>query len=532
MAIKDDDLLYVQRPSGVDAGNYKITAGELLNNNSSVEVGDTAPDPAEEGDLWWCTTDGRLYVYYDDGNTQQWVDASPPAEGIPDPDIPENIYLSKVDDDTAQGAITFNQKVTLKDGADAQQHTINAGKYVGRYESDFQQVGSNNNANLRFVGTNSVGTGIGLRSVNNPTAANALGTNCPRFIFNRCQDPGGLGIGADGKIDRDNFQPANVNSVLGELNWATAQGTTDIYLARFTAYSKAKGGELELSLNNTENGEDYQYYFDAAGFFGLRFNGNNEFLINVDQGNNLTKFKTTKDKFGFDSSVGSYTFAGPDFGSNLILDVSTDLIGFQSTISHDPGKYGIKHNGNRTVSLINSNGEIRLDTNGTSAFIKGGDTVTITPGAVVPGDSKGTINAKASEADAIPYTSFDAANNRRIACFYSNNSPAAQGTTKITYPASNGPQIAGNGVIKLNANLDANGKEIKNAVITYALEADDPAAYQTTYSLDEDGQQVEEQTYIGATENLLNIIADLRARIEQLESDHATMMNNNSGGGY
>ena len=29
MAIKDDDLLYVQRPSGPDAGEYKLTAGNL-----------------------------------------------------------------------------------------------------------------------------------------------------------------------------------------------------------------------------------------------------------------------------------------------------------------------------------------------------------------------------------------------------------------------------------------------------------------------------------------------------------------------
>ena len=29
MAIQDDDLLYVQRPSGVDAGGYKLTAGNL-----------------------------------------------------------------------------------------------------------------------------------------------------------------------------------------------------------------------------------------------------------------------------------------------------------------------------------------------------------------------------------------------------------------------------------------------------------------------------------------------------------------------
>ena len=33
------------------------------------------------GALWWNDQDGRLFVYYDDGNTAQWVDTSPSAGG-------------------------------------------------------------------------------------------------------------------------------------------------------------------------------------------------------------------------------------------------------------------------------------------------------------------------------------------------------------------------------------------------------------------------------------------------------------------
>ena len=36
-----------------------------------------APAGATVGDLWYDTVDGRLYVWYDDGDSQQWVDASP-----------------------------------------------------------------------------------------------------------------------------------------------------------------------------------------------------------------------------------------------------------------------------------------------------------------------------------------------------------------------------------------------------------------------------------------------------------------------
>ena len=61
MAIKDDDLLYVQRPSGIDAGGYKITAGDLLGGADLTE------------------------------------------------DRADTLYLSKKNDDTAAGKITFEE---------------------------------------------------------------------------------------------------------------------------------------------------------------------------------------------------------------------------------------------------------------------------------------------------------------------------------------------------------------------------------------------------------------------------------------
>ena len=43
----------------------------------SVEVSSSAPSSAASGDLWYDSDDGRLFVYYNDGTTSQWVDASP-----------------------------------------------------------------------------------------------------------------------------------------------------------------------------------------------------------------------------------------------------------------------------------------------------------------------------------------------------------------------------------------------------------------------------------------------------------------------
>ena len=48
-------------------------------------ISNTAPSDPDEGDLWWDSTDGNLYVYYDDGDSQQWVITNLGLIGPPGP---------------------------------------------------------------------------------------------------------------------------------------------------------------------------------------------------------------------------------------------------------------------------------------------------------------------------------------------------------------------------------------------------------------------------------------------------------------
>ena len=64
-----------------DAADNIIRIGGVgsISDDGQVEIPSTINPPAtpEPGNLWYNPEDGRLYVYYDDGNSQQWVDASP-----------------------------------------------------------------------------------------------------------------------------------------------------------------------------------------------------------------------------------------------------------------------------------------------------------------------------------------------------------------------------------------------------------------------------------------------------------------------
>ena len=44
-----------------------------LVNLSGIYVGDTPPVSPDDSKLWWESDTGVLYIYYNDGNTTQWV---------------------------------------------------------------------------------------------------------------------------------------------------------------------------------------------------------------------------------------------------------------------------------------------------------------------------------------------------------------------------------------------------------------------------------------------------------------------------
>jgi len=71
-------VAYVEDTGGdIQAGNTFGLAAFKQFETSSVEIGDTPPVGPDAGDLWFNTDDGRLYIFYTDANSSQWVDASP-----------------------------------------------------------------------------------------------------------------------------------------------------------------------------------------------------------------------------------------------------------------------------------------------------------------------------------------------------------------------------------------------------------------------------------------------------------------------
>jgi len=47
-----------------------------------ITVSETAPTDPDDGDLWWKSDEGVLLIYYNDGTSSQWVDASPVSPAL------------------------------------------------------------------------------------------------------------------------------------------------------------------------------------------------------------------------------------------------------------------------------------------------------------------------------------------------------------------------------------------------------------------------------------------------------------------
>lgn len=83
----NDAIEALQSKVGVDSSavatslDYRVT--QLESGGGSMTTSATAPSSPSDGDMWYDTSTGRTYVYYNDGSSSQWVEfGAAPDAGI------------------------------------------------------------------------------------------------------------------------------------------------------------------------------------------------------------------------------------------------------------------------------------------------------------------------------------------------------------------------------------------------------------------------------------------------------------------
>ena len=151
------ELGVVRVGDGIDVSASGEISVDLSDLGSSVTISETAPADPSNGDLWWADSPvdeggGRLYIYFEDDDTKQWVDTSLPGGGDGGggltQDQADGLYLSKVNDDTAAGKITFQGQTTHEGGV-----KVTGGTLPTVTSSGFYSVSGGDNTNLRAYAT-------------------------------------------------------------------------------------------------------------------------------------------------------------------------------------------------------------------------------------------------------------------------------------------------------------------------------------------------------------------------------------------
>ena len=98
-------------PAGT-AGQVLTTGGTAANpswagGSTSITISDTAPASPAAGNLWWDSVSGQLFVYYNDGNSSQWVVANSGGGGA----------ITQLTGDVTAGPGSGSQAATLANTA-------------------------------------------------------------------------------------------------------------------------------------------------------------------------------------------------------------------------------------------------------------------------------------------------------------------------------------------------------------------------------------------------------------------------------
>ena len=521
-------------------GVWSSEAGQVPGGGDvSVDVGDTRPSLPSEGDLWFCTAEaedggGRLYVYYEDDDTAQWVDVSQPGGSfsgdyndlINKPNIPAGFDLE--DGSEVNNLIVWRsagEALTLQiSGTDSQHPENNNITYTDMPTTRTSGSGTGMTISYDVVGNKSVSRprvsfpGSGYKpgdtftvdgrdfggtivttssdagyhpgpdgtsgwypeagqdyyvSTRIDSTVNALPTFAAGFI-------GGRVPGSDTPEDGAyNFYPTGNRSnnfinliTRGSLNFRTYRTTTPgLSAINFSNEElKSDGSYVERFKFNlaNDNVASLKFYDEAGNANGRVYFYSGKIGVVSKSGikgnESVIKQLDNEHTLKFETNTSRYVFGAEGRTNHLELVAANGITGLKTSATTTAGEFGIHHTGSQTVSLKNNVGEIRLNTGGNPVFYKGSDNVTI-----------------------------NVANN--------------------TAPT----QIKGNAPLYVRRAVNADTTTRISSETALELQGDDPTAYQTTYAVDEDGNQVEQQEYIGETETLLEIIRDLRARVEALE---------------
>lgn len=308
-------------PGNTFAVNYANGAPVSFASSGGVIQSNVAPSSPTDSTLWWDENSGRLYIWYNDGDSEQWVDASP-ASGVGSTSGNGSVDLTQVSSNIVPASnVVYNLGNATNQWNDL--YLSNATIYmnnvpVGLTSSNVLTVNGEavltNNSNTTvsttgnitanyFIGNGSQLTGI-VASYGNANVANYLPTYTGNIGANAIAATGNItGANIFGNIqaaDGNTSVQINVNGFLGAAPGFNYSGNT-LYAptAAFPGDSNGSNGLFVGYPAFTELGSNILGQFTGNSSTYTQINLQNisnsasasgDYIITANNGNDTTHF--------------------------------------------------------------------------------------------------------------------------------------------------------------------------------------------------------------------------------------------------
>ena len=310
------DLTNNSTQSGTLDDRYLSVSGATLSGDLSApnfiggvsRISATPPTPTAPGELWYNTGDGRIYVYFQDADSAQWVDASPDTFEL------SNLYYNKSQSDarylqlsggTVSGVVNldgtgFGTVATLQDGGvtktkflangtifsgNAGEGTLNDVGFVLDYDGSFLSYTPSTTADsaIRFSlirGTtptctitaagdasfnNIIGAGTGITSLDGAVVKAAYEAEADTNVFSDADQAKLAGIEAGAQVNA--ATDLSYNATTRELDISTGASvvlpTASTSDGLMTAADKSKLDGIENGAAADQTGAEIKALYEA-----------------------------------------------------------------------------------------------------------------------------------------------------------------------------------------------------------------------------------------------------------------------------
>lgn len=225
-------LYFAHAGEWVPVANLGEAAG-----GASVDVSDTPPTEPESGNIWFNSTNGRIYVYVQDGDSSQWV--QPSVQGVQSQQQEVDAFSSIKLADSSQIDAVGLDTLTFVDGPgieitnDSTNNTIIISAVGGG-------AGGGVDLTAFSVGAEGAASGDGAIAYNNTTG---VFTYTPPELSSYLTSIAGLNISL---LTNDSGFITSASQTLDDVTTAGATTTNNISVGDVTATSFSTTGDITL----------------------------------------------------------------------------------------------------------------------------------------------------------------------------------------------------------------------------------------------------------------------------------------------